>query len=139
MKTNPDIVLLQRLNVWNKWIDEVNHIDAVRSVFRSEALSASLSLMLRPKPRFDLYRQLKRSEMPLARMLFADVSDYLHGLLHFVARWPSLGIRAKYKRIKLAIATRLILPNRGLLWLAQRFGRFKNVETAWAPDRRDAA
>ncbi len=128
MKNDPELVLFQRLKVWNKWFDDIEDLDAVLRTFRAEALSTSISIMLQPKPNFGLYRRLARSEMRIATRLFSDTGDYVRGLLCFIA--PKL---LPAKRIKLAVATRVILPNKRLLRLAQKFGRFRNVDTHLPP------
>jgi hypothetical protein len=122
-KNNPELVLLQRLQIWNKWFDDIGDMDTVLRFFRAEALSTSISIMLRLKPDFGLYGRLARSEMRIARRLFSDPWDYIRGLLCFIA--PRL---LSAQRIKRAVATHFILPNRRLLRLAQKFGRFRNVD-----------
>jgi glycosyltransferase involved in cell wall biosynthesis len=129
-KNDPELVLFQQLKIWNKWFDDIGDMDTVRRFFRAEALSTSISMMLRLKPDFGLYGRLARSEMRIATRLFSDAWDYIRGLLRFIA--PRLSPAARIKR---AVAARLILPNTRLLRLAQKFGRFRNVDAPTSSSR----
>jgi len=134
MRHSPDLVLFQRLKVWDRWFDEIDDMEAVLRSFRAEALSACISMVLRPRPKFGLYRRLASSELRLARQLFPDRSAYIRSLLWYLAPLPffaSSNARAKasaYRKLKLILATHVIRPNIRLLRLSQKFGRFKNVE-----------
>jgi glycosyltransferase involved in cell wall biosynthesis len=129
MKNDPELVLFQRLQVWNKWFDDIKDLDAVLRTFRADALSTSISIMLRVKPDFGLYGHLVRSEMRIATMLFSGQGDYARGLLCFIVpRWLPV-IPQIYELVKRVVAKRVILPNRRLLRIAQRFGRFRNGDT----------
>ena len=128
-KNDPELVLFQRLQVWNKWFDDIEDLDAVLSTFRAEALSTSISIMLRVKPDFGLYRRLARSEMQIATRLFPDPGDYFRGLVCSIAPCWLPAIPETYKRIKRAVAKHVILPNKRLLRIAQKLGRFRNVDT----------
>ncbi len=129
MKNDPELVLFQRLQVWNKWFDDIKDLDAVLRTFRADALSTSISMMLRVKPDFGLYGRSVRSEMRIATMLFSGQGDYARGLLCFIVpRWLPV-IPQIYKLVKRVVAKRVILPNRRLLRIAQRFGRFRNGDT----------
>ena len=129
-KNDPELVLFQQLRIWNKWFDDIGDMDTVRRFFRAEALSTSISMMLRLKPDFGLYGRLARSEMRIATRLFSDPWDYIRGLLRFIA--PRVSPAARIKR---AVAARLILPNTRLLRLAQKFGRFRNVDAPTSSSR----
>jgi len=133
MKNNPELVLFQRLKIWNRWLDNIENMPAVLNTFRAEALQTGLSIMFRPKPNFGLYGRLARSELRIATKLFSGPGDYVRALLRYVFSWP-----LSPKHVKIAIATRLILPNRRLLVLAQKFGRFRNVQVHLPPRHRRA-
>jgi glycosyltransferase involved in cell wall biosynthesis len=134
MRHSPDLVLFQRLKVWDRWFDEIDDMDAVLRRFRAEALSACISMLLRPRPKFGLYRRLASSELRLARQLFPDRRAYIRSLLSYLVPLPSFTSSkavprvSAYVKLKLALATHVILPNIRLLRLGQKFGRFRNVE-----------
>lgn len=128
LKHDPEFVLFQRLKVWNAWFDEIADMDAVLTRFRAEALWTGISIMFRPKPDFGLYGRLARSELRLARKLFSGRSDYARSLQRFISPSPRwLG------HIKHEIVARVILPNKPLLRLAQKFGRFKGIDLDTPP------
>jgi glycosyltransferase involved in cell wall biosynthesis len=130
MRHNPELVLFQRLKVWDRWFDEIDDMEAVLGRFRAEALSTGIAMMLRPRPSFALYRQLAGSDLRLARRLFPSRSAYLRALLRYMRPWPASGVPKLriYEKCMHALAVHVILPNRSLLRLAQRLGRFKGVE-----------
>jgi hypothetical protein len=115
--------LFQRLKVWNAWFDEIEDMDAVLTTFRAEAIWTGISIMLQPKPGFGLYGRLARSELRLARKLFSSRSDYVRSLLRFISPSPR-----RPWHMKDQLAARVILPNKPLLRLAQKFGRFKGID-----------
>ncbi len=125
MKHEPQFVLMQRLKVWNVWIDEINDWPAVLGRFRRDAL-ATTSLLRFFAPG-GLYHRLRRSDLALARRLFPTPWS------HFVA---TAAPRSRFPfRLDLAkdlVARRIVAPNPVLLRLAHRFGRLKNL----APPRK---
>jgi glycosyltransferase involved in cell wall biosynthesis len=139
MKHDPELVLFQRLKVWSRWLDDIDDMEAVLRRFRAEALSTGIAIMFRPKPDFGLYGRLARSEMPIAKRLFSSPRDYVRALLSFIFPRRSRTSPGMYVRIKLAAATHLILPNRRLLRLAQKLGRFRNVDSVKPPHHLDAS
>jgi len=118
-KNDPVLVLFQRLQIWNKWFDDITDMDAVLRFFRAEALSTGISIMLRLKPDFGLYRRLAQSEMRIATRLFSDPWDYIRGLLCFIPQRSLSAIPKVYRRIKRAFATRLVYCRTGD-WCASR-------------------
>ena len=116
VRGNPEFVLFQRLKIWNKWVADVGNDGNVLAQFRSEAVYVSMANMLRRSPQFGLYRRLKRSELPLARRLFARPLDYLQ---------PRRRLGIAYGRTKHLAVTRLILPNPVLRRLCRLAGRIK--------------
>jgi glycosyltransferase involved in cell wall biosynthesis len=139
MKHDPELVLFQRLKVWDSWFDDIDDMEAVLRTFRTQALSISLAIMFRLKPDFGLYGRLARSEMRLATRLFSGPGDYMRALLSFILPQQSSTTPGMYGRIKLAAATYLILPNRRLLRLAQMLGRFRNIDAVKPPPHLDAS
>lgn len=116
LRQNPELVLLQRLKIWNKWSDHIADQSGVLAGFRREAVSVSMASLLRRRPEFGLYGRLKRSDLPLARCLFGSVSGYIQIR-------PRISIA--YNWAKFIIATRLIMRNPLLLRICLRFGRLK--------------
>jgi glycosyltransferase involved in cell wall biosynthesis len=121
IRGNPEFVLFQRLKIWNKWAADIGNDGSVLAQFRSEAIYVSMANMLRRRPQFGLYRRLKRSELPLARRLFAGPLTYLQ---------PARRLRIAYGRTKGLAVRRLILPNPALLRLCQLAGRLKRISQA---------
>ena len=116
--SNPELVLFQRLKIWNKWAEDIADSTTVLATFRREAVSVSVANILRRNPDFGLYGRLKRSDLALARRLFGGPLDYVQIV-------PRLSIA--FDRIKYIFATRLILRSKVLLRLCQMFGKLKNV------------
>jgi glycosyltransferase involved in cell wall biosynthesis len=121
MLQNPEFVLFQRLQVWNRWLPEIKNMDAVLGRFRAEALSTSRFLM-RKKRDFGLYDRLRDSEFELARQLFPTRWNYLLALM-------PIGGSALVPRLKSALVIHVIAPNKWLLRLVQKFGRLRG----WQP------
>lgn len=139
MQRAPDFVLFQRLKVWDRWFETIEAMAPVLNRFRAEAISTSVALIFRPNPDFTLYRRLATSEFQLARRLFKSRLDYVLALLPHLTSAPFFTVAKaaasarSFAELKVVIATYYILPNARLLRLAQRCGRFKNVESAVRP------
>jgi glycosyltransferase involved in cell wall biosynthesis len=115
---NPELVLFQRLKIWNRWIDQVSDRAGILAEFRREAASVGVANVMRLHPEFGLYRRLKRSDIDLARMLVDRPLDYLQ-ISHRISRMTL--------RLKILIAKRLIMRSRLLLRLCQLAGKFEGV------------
>jgi glycosyltransferase involved in cell wall biosynthesis len=116
---NPELVLFQRLKIWNKWMDQVSDRTRILAEFRREAASVGVANVTRRHPEFGLYGRLKRSDNELARSLVDPPYRYLQ-IPHRIARMT--------ERLKVLVAKRLILRSRFLLRLCQRAGKFEGVE-----------
>jgi glycosyltransferase involved in cell wall biosynthesis len=116
---NPELVLFQRLRIWNKWIDQVADRTRILAQFRREAASVGVDNVMRRHPEFGLYRRLRRSDNDLARSLVDPPYRYLQ-------IFPRLSRMTE--RLKVLIAKRLILRSRFLLRLCQRVGKFEGVD-----------
>jgi hypothetical protein len=121
-KHNPELVLFERLRVWDRWFDQIDNMEAVLARFRQEAVSTSVSMMLRPTPDFSLYRQLANSDLRLAAHLFPSRPVYLRALFRY--SWPGRYLRVLkhklYEKYKLAIAI---------------VARFKHISASMIPIR----
>lgn len=126
VRENPELVLFQRLKIWNKWSGHIADERRVLAEFRREAVSVSMANMLRRRPEFGLYGRLKRSHLPLARRLFGGPWGYVQ-----------LGsrIRIAYQRAKFVIATRLIMRNPLLLSICLKLGRMQHLSRTLQQDR----
>jgi len=116
---NPELVMFQRLKIWNKWIDQVSDRTRILAEFRREAASVGVDNVMRRHPEFGLYRRLKRSDNDLARSLVDPPYHYLQ-ISHRFSRMT--------ERLKILIAKRLILRSRLLLRLCQRAGKFEGID-----------
>jgi hypothetical protein len=115
---NPELVLFQRLKIWNKWSSQIADESRVLAEFRREAVSVSMASLLKRRPEFGLYGRLKRSRLPMARRLFGGPFGYLQ-----------IGprIRIAYNWVKFILATRLIMRNPLLLRICLKLGRLKHL------------
>lgn len=127
MLHDPEFVLFQRLQVWNRWLAEIKSMDTVVARFRAEALSTNQFLMHKKRD-FGLYGRLKDSEFELARRLFPTRWNYLLALMSTSGSTLVLGLKS-------ALATRVIAPNKWLLRLVQKFGRLRGWEPSPAARR----
>lgn len=115
VRRNPELVLFQRLKIWNKWIRHVADRSRIIDTFRREAAAVGRTNALGENPDFGLYGRLKRSNLELATHLFASRRDYLHIMSP---------LSPAYDRAKLLIARHLILRNRVLLRFFRALGKF---------------
>jgi glycosyltransferase involved in cell wall biosynthesis len=114
MKHEPDMILFQRLRVWNRWTSDS---EPVLKRFRREAVAAASPLSFF-WPRTGLYHRLRRSELALARALFPTPRSY----------FPPSRQRVRL-RLDLArdfVARRIVAKSPALLRMAQRFGKLRN-------------
>jgi len=131
MRHNPELVLNQRLSVWNKWGEEIVDRSAVLARFRAEAASVAVALLARVPPDIGLFHRLDSSDIALARELFPTRRAYLSAI------FAALGFGNKHsgatpgplEKLKWAIARRVILPRPTLLRLARRLGKFRDDST----------
>lgn len=130
MRSKPEFVLNQRLTVWNKWRDAFVDRAAVLARFRGEAMSVAMAQLTRMPPDLGLHRRLRTSEIALARELFPTRRDYVAALLATLGfgRRPALSGPSLAERMKWVVARTIILPNPGLLRLAQRLGKFRDID-----------
>jgi len=131
MRHDPELVLNQRLSVWNKWRDQVVDESKVLSRFRAEAASVGLALLGRLPPDMGLHRRLSCSDIGLARELFPTRRAYLAAILAAVGIGNKhSGVRlGPLEKLKWALARRVILPSPTLLRLARRLGKFRDGST----------
>jgi hypothetical protein len=131
MRHDPELVLNQRLSVWNKWRDQVVDESKVLSRFRAEAASVGLALLGRLPPDMGLHRRLNCSDIGLARELFPTRRAYLAAILAAVGIGNKhSGVRlGPLEKLKWALARRVILPSPTLLRLARRLGKFRDGST----------
>ena len=76
LESDPALALLQKIAVWNKWIDHADE-DAVVQAFRGEAFAFNKAKLFRLLSHFRFYARLKHSELALARRLFPNFVSYL--------------------------------------------------------------
>jgi glycosyltransferase involved in cell wall biosynthesis/GT2 family glycosyltransferase len=76
-RLNPHSALFQRLQIWNKYLAEIRHMDQVRAKFRAEAAEASITNLFRLNFAAGTYDCLQSGDIELARHLFTDRRDYL--------------------------------------------------------------
>jgi glycosyltransferase involved in cell wall biosynthesis len=125
-RSDPALALLQKVAVWSKWRDHIDE-QAIAPAFRRRALTVNRAPLFRLIFHFRFYRKLKQSELPLARRLFPDFPSYLR--YFFRARMgPRMSPRLTWRRVKRALATKLILRYPPLLRLAQMLGKFRGVD-----------
>lgn len=129
MRREPEEVLFQRLEIWDKWLSEVRDPDKVRQRFRGEAIAAAVATIWFFPRMMTLYRRLRHSELRLANSLFDDHLDYLGELTAALGFWRNrrrseTALPTPLSSLKLALAERVIVPNPYLLKLAKMFGKF---------------
>ncbi|HEY4404405.1 MAG TPA: glycosyltransferase [Xanthobacteraceae bacterium] len=117
IRRNPELVLFQRLKIWNKWIHHVADRRRVIETFRHEAATVGRTNAFRHRPDFGLYGRLKRSNLELAKRLFSSRRDYLHAMSP---------LPPAYERAKLLVARHLILRSRLLLGFCRALGKFQD-------------
>jgi len=81
----PEIFLLERLRILDKWIDRVPESGRILEASRIEAVRLDLKNMLRFPPRWGLRRRLRASDVPLARRLFPTRRAYAMSFVRAVA------------------------------------------------------
>jgi glycosyltransferase involved in cell wall biosynthesis len=117
VRDNPELVLFQRLQIWNKWRRHAADNSRVIDSFRREAAAVGLANALKRNPDFGLYGRLQRSNLELATRLFSSRLDYLHVMS---PSSPALD------HVKVHIARHLIRKNRFLLGFCRRLGKFQD-------------
>lgn len=115
MKHEPDMVLLQRLRVWNRWTSDS---EPVLRRFRRDVVAMAPPLRFF-WPRTGLYHRLRRSDMALARALFPTPLSY------FPPRRRQFRLRLDLA--KDFLARHVVASNPALLRLAHRFGKLRNL------------
>jgi glycosyltransferase involved in cell wall biosynthesis len=83
---NPECVFFQQLRVWNKCIVEASKPAAILDAFRVRAAELMLASALRTKPNLGLYHRLQRSDLNLARLLFASRRHFIKYVLEVSAK-----------------------------------------------------
>ena len=121
MKHEPDMVLFQRLRVWNRWTSDS---EPVLRRFRRDAVAAAPPIRFF-WPRDGLYHRLRRSDLALARALFPTPQSY------FPPRRKRFRLRLDLARD--FVARRLIASNPVLLRFAHRFGKLRNLPASRDP------
>jgi glycosyltransferase involved in cell wall biosynthesis len=116
--SNPELVLFQRLKIWNKWAGRMADSSTVLGTFRREAVAVSVANVMKRNPDFGLYGRLKRSDLALARRLFSRPLDYMEIVLR---------LSIAYHRMRFIVVTRLVMRSKVLLRLSQMFGKLKNI------------
>ena len=81
----PEVFLLERLRILDKWVDRVPDTARVVEACRMEAVRVGVKNMLRFPPRWGLRRRLQASEVPLARHLFPTRRTYAMSFMRAVA------------------------------------------------------
>lgn len=74
--SGPEIFLLERLRILDKWVDRVPDSGRILNACRIEAVRVGVKNMLRFPPRWGLRRRLRTSDVPLARRLFPTRCSY---------------------------------------------------------------
>ncbi len=117
-RSNPELVLFQRLKIWSQWADRLADRAIVLGRFRRDVVSVGVANVLKRNPEFGLYGRLKRSDLALAKDLFSGIPDYLQ-----------IGLRLSmaYDRMKGIVIARLILRHRVLLRLCQMAGKLRHI------------
>jgi glycosyltransferase involved in cell wall biosynthesis len=117
LNDNPELVLFQRLKIWNRWSRQVADSGRIIDAFRREAAAVGLAKAFGRNPDFGLYGRLRRSNLELATRLFPGRHHYLY-LMSPLS--PALD------RVKLLIARHVIRKNRFLLGICQKLGKFQD-------------
>jgi glycosyltransferase involved in cell wall biosynthesis len=81
----PEAFLLERLRVFDKWVDRVPDGGRVLAACRIEAVRVGVKNVLRFPPRWGLRRRLRTSDVPLARRLFPTRRSYAVSFVRAVA------------------------------------------------------
>ena len=81
----PEVFLLERLRILDKWVDRVPDNAAIVDACRIEAVRVAIKNMLRFPGRSGLLRRLQRSDVRLARQLFPTRRVYVASFMHAVA------------------------------------------------------
>jgi len=81
----PEVFLLERLRIRDKWIDRVPDSGRILAACRIEAVRVGVRNMLRFPPRWGLRRRLRASNVPLARRLFPTRRAYAVSFVRAVA------------------------------------------------------
>ena len=81
----PEIFLLERLRILDKWVDRVPDSPRILAACRIEAVRVGVKNILRFPPRWGLRRRLGASDVPLARRLFPTRRAYAMSLVRAVA------------------------------------------------------
>jgi glycosyltransferase involved in cell wall biosynthesis len=82
----PEIFLLERLRVLDKWVDRVPDGGRVLEACRIEAVRVGVkNVLLRFPPRWGLRRRLRTSDVPLARRLFPTRRSYAISFVRAIA------------------------------------------------------
>ncbi|MBK8086426.1 MAG: glycosyltransferase family 2 protein [Devosia sp.] len=131
MRHDPELVLNQRLSVWNKWREDFVDRNAVLARFRVEAAAVAIALLTRLPPDLGLYRRLSTSNLLLARELFPTRRAFLAAVLAAlgIGRQSADARLGPLETLKWALARRVILPSPTLLGLARRLGKFRDGST----------
>jgi glycosyltransferase involved in cell wall biosynthesis len=82
----PEVFLLERLRIVEKWVDQVPDDGRILDRYRIEAVRvAAKNVLLRFPPRWGLLRRLRASDVPLARRLFPTRRAYAQSFLRALA------------------------------------------------------
>ncbi len=82
----PEVFLLERLRIVEKWLDHVPDRARLIERYRIEAVRVGLkNVLMRYPPRWGLLRRLRASDVPLARRLFPTRRVYARSLVQAVA------------------------------------------------------
>jgi glycosyltransferase involved in cell wall biosynthesis len=82
----PEVFLLERLRIVEKWVDRVPDSARLVDRYRIEAVRVALkNVLLRYPPRWGLLRRLRASDVPLARRLFPTWGVYARSLVRTLA------------------------------------------------------
>ncbi len=81
----PEIFLLERLRILDKWVDRVPDGGRILEACRIEAVRVGVKNMLRFPPRAGLRRRLSASDVALARRLFPSRGAYVMSFVRAVA------------------------------------------------------
>lgn len=101
----PEVFLLERLRIVEKWIDRVPDSRRLLDRYRIEAVRVGLkNVLMRYPPRWGLVRRLRTSDLPLARRLFPTWGVYARSLVRTVAeaahRQLTLRWSAPWQRVR---------------------------------------
>jgi glycosyltransferase involved in cell wall biosynthesis len=82
----PEVVLLERLRIVEKWVDRVPDSRHLIDRYRIEAVRLGVkNVLMRYPPRWGLFRRLRNSDVPLARRLFPTRRSYALSFVRAVA------------------------------------------------------